>query len=335
MDKLIRDNFDQSLAQEILKQYEINDSSIRLIRCNNNFVFDIVNQNSSYILRITHEKQKSEELLMAENNWIDFLSQSGLLVSKPIESKKGNLIEPLLHNKQTYYCLLYKKALGESFKTNEISPELLSKWGRLLGDLHSKSKGYINGHKHRAEDWHYDFLNPERYLPSEKSYLIEKISSNRKRIAEITKSNNNYNIIHYDVNLSNFVESNGNLTLFDFDDCHMDFYFADIASSLFYLIDVPSLYYTRNYSISRVDLLGMISKYFIVSYKADNPVNNNNYYLLNLFLQRRAINIFVNFYRSHDIDKLRIAHPQVLDAFEDAIRNEIEYIPETILSEWN
>jgi hypothetical protein len=115
----------------------------------------------------------------------------------------------------------------------------------------------------------------------------------------------------------------------------MDFYFADIASSLFYLIDVPSLYYTRNYSISRVDLLGMISKYFIVSYKADNPVNNNNYYLLNLFLQRRAINIFVNFYRSHDIDKLRIAHPQVLDAFEDAIRNEIEYIPETILSEWN
>jgi Ser/Thr protein kinase RdoA (MazF antagonist) len=92
MDKLIRDNFDQSIAREILKQYKINASSVQLIRCNNNFVFDIVNQNNSYILRITHEKQKSTELLMAENNWIDFLSQSGLLVSKPIESKNGNLI---------------------------------------------------------------------------------------------------------------------------------------------------------------------------------------------------------------------------------------------------
>jgi len=335
MDKLIRDNFDQSIAQEILKQYEINDSLFQLIQCNNNFVFDIVNNNNSFILRITHEKQKSRELLIAENNWIDFLSQSGLLVSKPIESKNGNLIEPLIHNNQTYYCLLYKKALGKSFKSNEINPEILSKWGGLLGDLHNKSKGYKNDHKHRTEDWHYDFLNPEQYLPSEKSYLIEKIISNRKKISDIIKSNNNYNIIHYDVNLSNFVELNGKLTLFDFDDCHMDYYFADIASSLFYLIDVPNLYCTRNYSISRIDLLGMISNYFIESYKAKNPVNINDYCLLNLFLQRRVINIFVNFYRSHDIDKLRIAHPKVLDVFEDAISNEIEYIPETILSKWN
>jgi hypothetical protein len=115
----------------------------------------------------------------------------------------------------------------------------------------------------------------------------------------------------------------------------MDFYLADISSSLFYLLDVPNIFYTRNYSISRNDLLRMISNYFIASYKTNNPDCMNDYNLVNLFLQRRAINLFVNFYRGHDIEKLSIAHPHVLAAFEDAILNEIQIIPDTILSEWN
>jgi hypothetical protein len=307
-----------------------------MIRCNNNFIFDVVNENDEYILRITHESQKSKELLISENHWLDFLRKNDVLVSQPIESEYGNMIETVQHKKQTYYSLLYKKVLGKSFKSNEISAELLTKWGALLGELHNKSRGYFaHGHKHRSEEWHYDFLNPEVYLPAEKVNLIDKIVLNRKKISEITKSDSNYNIIHYDINPSNFVEADGQLSLFDFDDCHMDFYLADISSSLFYLLDIPNIFYTRNYSISRKELLRMISNYFIVSYKTNNPDCMNDYTLMNLFLQRRAINLFVNFYRSHDIEQLNTAHPYVLAAFEDAIANEVQIIPDSILSEWN
>jgi Putative homoserine kinase type II (protein kinase fold) len=182
MDKTIRKNFDQSISRDIIKRYGISGSSIQMIRFNNNFIFNVVNENDEYILRITHESQKSRELLIAENHWIDFLRKNDVLVSKPVESEYGNLIETMQHKNQTYYSLLYKKVLGKSFKSNEISPELLTKWGALLGELHNKSKGYsAEGHKHRSEEWHYDFLNPEVYLPAEKAKLIDKIILKSKK----------------------------------------------------------------------------------------------------------------------------------------------------------
>ncbi len=58
MDKTIRKNFDQSISRDIIKRYGISGSSIQMIRFNNNFIFNVVNENDEYILRITHESQK-------------------------------------------------------------------------------------------------------------------------------------------------------------------------------------------------------------------------------------------------------------------------------------
>jgi len=52
---------------------------------------------------------------------------------------------------------------------------------------------------------------------------------------------------------------------------------------------------------------------------------------LNLLMLRRIAILYVNFYRSYDIEQLKKNHPLVLGAFENAILNEEIIVEERAL----
>lgn len=331
MEKKIKDQFSDEILSKAINFYTLKTASIKEVRSNNNFIFEVNDSEGTYILRITHKKQKSIELLGAEHDVIKYYKENGIDTCCPIESKTGEVVNKIESSDGAFYSILYKKIIGKQYAMKEWNQELFLKWGMLVGKSHKIAKNYCpNGFVHRKLDWHYDFLSPEKYLPNTKEKVLGKIVENKNRIELLNSNREQLHMIHNDINPSNFIEDKNSLILFDFDDCHYDYLLSDIANAILHVLDIPNIYHTRNLNMSRDEMEKIFFDSFFNGYNIENSINFDISFL-NALIIRRIANLYVNFYRSHDIESLNRNHPLVLQAFENAILNEEKIIEERAL----
>jgi len=332
MDHQARLLFTEDILKEFLKIFEIELSKCKPVRANNNFIYEVSKGANTYILRVTPAEQKSFHLIESENQWIQFLYGKGINTAQVIASPRGKEIETVENGLTTFHAILYTKIEGQGWPSLGPNAALLNKWGALVGRMHAATEEYHpKGLIYRGIDWHHEFLNAEKHVPSEKEQVLERILENKKQIAGMDQTRGSFNLIHYDVNPSNLIEVQNEFWVYDFDDCHYDFLLADIASALFWFIDIPVLFSTRNIPAARDHMISSFFKHFFAGYKTYYHLDRLDLGKLNLFLIRRVMDLYVNFFRSYDISKLNQAHPAVLPAFEEAIVKNIEIVPQGYL----
>jgi|GEM_PF-6045444 len=330
MEKQIKEHFSNEVLNKAISLYDIQIVACKEIRSNNNFIYEINDDKESFILRITHQKQKTKELLIAEHDLINYYNVRHIKTCLPIVSKEGEIVNTVnLHG--GYYSILYEKINGVQYSMTAWNRKLFFKWGELVGRTHKIAEDYDpNGLIHRRLDWHYDFLAPEKYLPKSKEEVFRKIIEFKKRIEKYNSNQEQLQLIHNDINPSNFIEDDNELTLFDFDDCHFDYLLSDIANAMLYVLDIPILYASRNLPMSRIELGKLFFDSFFSGYYKHTS-NKLDVSFLNLLILRRIANLYVDFYRSYDIEKFIKIHPLVFTAFENAILNEEAIIDDSIL----
>jgi amicoumacin kinase len=125
----------------------------------------------------------------------------------------------------------YEKLVGETIEDALLTEALFRPWGTLISQLHRLSSGYLP--KTQQYAWYEsDFLNVERYIPTD-----HDIRSNAQRIiqdvGELPSSQFQYGLIHADVYQENMFLVDGELLLFDFDNCECGHYISDIAIALY------------------------------------------------------------------------------------------------------
>ena len=205
----------------------------------NNRIFEVRDGQTAYILRASEYSRDREEHTAFELKWVAYLSSYLKGIVRPQRSKNGSLYEVISTADKAYILCLLEKAPGkivDANHPNEFHQELFFHLGALMGDMHRLTVSYEGNIRKPAFEWT-GSANSWRY---ENPILDEDVRRCQKKyydeLCTLPISKENYGIIHWDIHTDNFFVDNGKIKIFDFDACQFNWYTADMASAIFFMV---------------------------------------------------------------------------------------------------
>ena len=204
-----------------------------------NLVYHYENQGQPRILRLSFRPDRPVALIQAELHFIEYLAAGGVRVSRPQPSKNGNLLEVIPTSVTDFIAVAFTKGTGMRLPDNEYRyrqgvsiNEYFQNWGQVLGQMHRLVKAYqpMSESIKRPEWFQLEDYNRFPYPESLPSIRI-KYDQIITELHTLPKDIDSYGLIHYDFNDGNFTVdySNGDITVFDFDDSCYFWFLYDIA----------------------------------------------------------------------------------------------------------
>ncbi len=194
--------------------------------------------NDSKILRIAFLPDRSREDFLGEHEYIRYLFEHGGSVSDVVSSKKGKLLEEIIHNHHSYFISLFPKAKGKMLVENNYQyrdgapiTEYYYNSGKVLGKLHQISKGYIPIHRRYSFFDKYNVLYIDKLIPESFPLLKEKLVELLNTLQGLERNQVTFGMNHFDYNDGNYsIDFNtGQITVYDFDNSCYCWYMFDLA----------------------------------------------------------------------------------------------------------
>ena len=114
-----------------------------------NLVFEYKQNETPLILRITFTPERTLGQIQAELDFVTYLSDHGVNVSRPVPSLTGNLVETVQAAGLPFHIVSFIKGKGmrvpdNGYRYRADAPieEYFQNWGRILGQMHARTKGY-------------------------------------------------------------------------------------------------------------------------------------------------------------------------------------------------
>ncbi len=204
-----------------------------------NLVYQYEHEGEPRVLRISYRPDRPIALIQAELHFVNYLAENGVRVAQPILSENGNLTEVIHTSGVPFITVSFVKGRGirvpdnrYRYRTGVPIEEYFRNWGQVLGQMHRLTKTYqpLSETIRRPEwfTWEYNqgFPYGERLPTIQKKYdrLIADLHA-------LSQDADSYGLIHNDFNDGNFTVDydNGDITVFDFDDCCYFWFMYDIA----------------------------------------------------------------------------------------------------------
>ncbi len=226
----------QDLAFMLLQNYHhsvFSKEELSNFRISANAVYKYKLEDSLNYMRFTPYTADKEKFLIGELNYINFLSNKEYNVVNINSSKNNNQYERKNTPWGEYLVTSFAKAEGIKANTLSLSETHIRDFGNALGRLHQLSKLSIDFDRPDMDNIFTNVYNIlENYNAPSSAYI--ELDLIRNYFQSISKSKNNYGIIHYDFELDNaFYDSLSKAyTIFDFDDSMYHFYVMDINQAL-------------------------------------------------------------------------------------------------------
>jgi Ser/Thr protein kinase RdoA (MazF antagonist) len=204
-----------------------------------NFVYEIKCQQERRILRLTHSSHHSEDEIMAELDWVNYLVQQGVTASRPLFSERNKQLTVCFPVQgSSFTAAVFEYAPGHFIDTSnrqEWNPSLFQTLGRTMGRMHRVTKQYHPRHlKKKRSHWFEEdtIQNASDYLPADQKQVATDLEELLQCFGHASQTVDDYGLVHNDVNPTNFHVNDGRITLFDFDDCAYNWFINDIAVTM-------------------------------------------------------------------------------------------------------
>lgn len=188
------------------------------------------------ILRLTHSTHRTPAQVNAELEWLDFLARRGLSVARPLPSARGALLEEIDVADGRFLAVTFERARGERVRADTLTDDVLRAWGRLLGKMHALTESYVPSDPNGRPRWDDEgYVHVRSQAPATvEPRIIEMFDAVVSRLQAVPETTTNFGLVHNDAHTGNFLEHEGTLTLFDFDDASLNFKANDLAMALYY-----------------------------------------------------------------------------------------------------
>ncbi|WP_102275601.1 phosphotransferase enzyme family protein [Cytobacillus massiliigabonensis] len=227
-----------NLAEMLLNNWEYDEKSIDLFkyyRISSNAIYPFQNQGRTQMLRFSPMSEKLKNNILAELEFISYLSSKQYGVLETVASKNGEELVEAQTPWGDYFASVFKRVAGIQLDRTELNDRIIFNYGKALGKLHQLSSKYKPIKNKR---WSYsDVLNWIQTIlidfPNETSALMEtKLLQVYFDSIPITKSN--FGLIHYDFEYDNvfYDEKSQSCNIIDFDDAMYHWYVMDIVQAL-------------------------------------------------------------------------------------------------------
>ena len=204
-----------------------------------NVIYEISLRGKPAILRLSKHSAHKELHVGFELAWMNELARHVHGIAGPIPSLSGKQYEVVDAGGEPWILSVFHKAPGrivDPGNSAEWNDRLFSSLGELMGELHSHTRPYVeNIGINEQLDWRHSFLFwPENnvWVDPDIQPAWEQTLAEMKALATTPED---YGIVHTDIHHLNFHVEDGNIVLFDFDDCEYNWYAYDIASTLFFM----------------------------------------------------------------------------------------------------
>jgi Ser/Thr protein kinase RdoA (MazF antagonist) len=301
MEANIRALYNENILEEACRRYGIAPDQLRQLDGFESFVIEFWRAGGDFILRIGHSQRRSEALIQGEVDWINYLAAHGASVSRAILSQTGKLVEKIDDGQGGHFlATAFVKAPGASaWEQNIWGDDLFLRYGKLIGRLHALSRDYIvSNPAWQRPAWDDPLmLDVEAWLPASQTIVLDRFHRLMDTLHMLPKDRGSYGLIHQDAHGGNFfVDDQGTITLFDFDDCVHSWYANDIAIVLFYAVT----------NVDNPDAFGQrFLEHFLRGYQRENQLDPQWLATIPYFLKLREIDLYAVIHRSFDVHNLR------------------------------
>ncbi|MGB3717221.1 MAG: phosphotransferase, partial [Candidatus Promineifilaceae bacterium] len=160
-----------------------------------------------------------------------------------VPSQNGKLLETIMAKGISFHVASFAKGKGMRVPDNDYRyrddasvDEYFQNWGRVLGQMHARAKTYRPPSEHvKRSDW-FELHRPEELIearvPERLSIVRDRLQSLFEALRSLERDRDSYGLIHGDFNDGNFTVdyTNGDITVFDFDDCCYFWFVYELAS---------------------------------------------------------------------------------------------------------
>ena len=301
MDGQIIARYNDFILHKAMQRYNIAKHQIKLLEAFESFIYEFESpQGEGYILRIGHSFRKSEALIQAEVDWINYLVRGGVSVARAIPSASGKLVEAIEDDQGGQFLVTaFVRAAGQAPWDAGWTPSRYENYGRLLGDMHALAEGYQPAPASKRPEWDDASMNfIELYLPKAEVGAHQKYQSLLRYINTLPKDSASYGLIHQDAHQNNFfMDADGALTLFDFDDCAYSWFINDIAIVLFYIsMDAEELGFPTVRAFTQEFMT-----HFLRGYRQAYTLDDNWLKEIPYFLKLRELELYAVVHRDFEI----------------------------------
>lgn len=294
MEQEIKDRFTPDIFDEARQRYAIAPDAIRLLDSFESIIYEFERNGRSYILRLGHSLRRTPDLIRGEVDWINYLAAGGAGVAPAVPSAAGELVEAIGDDKGgQFLATAFVRAPGRSMWHNGggWSEPLIENYGRLLGRLHALTKDYRPTNPAWQRPAWDDPLNldADRWLPPDQTIIHQRYQDVIRYLRTLPRDRDSYGLIHQDAHTVNFfVDDDGRLTLFDFDDCVYGHFANDLAIVLFYALDhLPT----------DASFAPYFWRHFMRGYRQENHLDPVHLLQVPHFLSLREIQMYMILYR--------------------------------------
>lgn len=251
---------EQLYNAKFIKEYTIGNSG--------NLVFEVEKEAAPFILRASVYSDAKQAHVNLELNWVNYLTQNLNNIVKPIKSLNNNLYEIIGVDDKSYILCLFEKAKGKPVEINnplDFNDKLFFNMGVLMGSMHKLTSEYEGN-------------------------ACASTAPYSGLLSNLPQSKDCYGIIHDDIHIHNFFVDNGQINLFDFDDCRLSWYAEDIMSAFFYMV-----FFAQIWQKPKKHIIEFAESYLQVYFKGYAQANNINRLCIskyNVFLRYRMEGVY-------------------------------------------
>jgi Ser/Thr protein kinase RdoA (MazF antagonist) len=241
------------LGNFIKEKYNFNENSeCKLFRTGVNHTYFLSDSQSKFVIRVYCHQWRTKIEIEQELELLKLLQNHNLSISFPIPDKAGNYIQEINAPEGVRYAVVFSFAEGE--KMRFMSNETCFTIGSLIAKIHNitatKKIERINYDSDVLLNKPYDYLKSYFSEDLDEMKYLKKISANISgNFKESHLSENQKGIVHLDIWYDNLsVNSDNEITIFDFDNCGNGLLILDIGyfcKQLFFIESDKKIYESK------------------------------------------------------------------------------------------
>ncbi len=286
-------------------------SNLEFVRKMENIVYRASKGAATVYLRLTSPLRREKSAVMAELDWILFLSNQGLPVVKIVRGQNGAICETIEYGGSQFEACVFAEVEGvHPSKEQARSGDFLYSLGVLIATMHLKTEHYKPSIPVLRETWDKERgFRHARWALSRTTNMVmrAKFLEAYQWLLSLKQSRENYGLIHADLISHNlFVDEAQIIHVIDFDDSCYHWHAFDLAIVIYHL----ALDDGREFSSTEENIW---LEHLLAGYRSVRPLAEN---------EAKNISKFVNF------ACLRlyfwIEDHQHLDTFMDDVKPHVE-----------
>ena len=231
------------LARQIVDGFDLGDCELESINHEFNSTFKVTaSSGERFALRINVNSKRTLPNLKAEIFWVEQLAgEPSIKVPSPVKNARGEYISSIWYPmlERDLFAVLFTWLDGEELG-DEPTEEMMRATGRAMAHMHAASREteLPQGAELPTVDdmfWAYgDAITPsELVTEGEKAVLARAVETIEKTTAAMY-ARTKPQLIHADIHPWNVMWHDGDVSVFDFDDCVIGLPAQDIAVTLYY-----------------------------------------------------------------------------------------------------